>query len=172
MGVVVLFMITSCSNETQSEPTPSKAPIPTLTETEQTPTKSDTQKIIDNVLAYIEAESVRSGQSDYWNNGFNGYGKFKWGENYPESPNYQHDGYHITRLLSMCKNSDYPTKISYDFPEIQENLAVFDISFTEDYGFTKIKNIFRFNLINNDEWKITDLRLIYTDSPSFKQYVF
>jgi len=71
----------------------------------------------------------------------------------------------------MCCKAEYPTTTGYDFPKIQENLAVFDISFTIDYGFAKVKNVFRFNLIDNDGWKITDLRLIYTDSPSFKQYV-
>ena len=63
--------------------------------------------------------------------------------------------------------------MGYDFPKIQEDLAVFDISFTQDYGFTKVKSVFRFNLKQcaSEGWKINDLRLIYTDSPDFKKYV-
>ncbi len=172
VGIVIL-MITSCSNETQPEPTPAQVPTPTptITEEEQTPTKSDTQQIIDNVLAFIEAESKREGQSAYWYNGYDGYEKFKWGENYPDKPNYQSDAYHITRLLKVNHDSEYPVDIAYDFPNIQDEFAVFDISFTQDYGFSKVKSVFRFNLIDNKGWKITDLRLIYTDSQSFKQYV-
>ena len=102
VGIIVL-MITSCSNETQPEPIPTKVPEPTITETEQTPTKSDTQQIIDNVLAFIEAESEGDGQSIYWYNGYDGYRKYKW-ENI-DSPNYQSDAYHITRLLTMNHNS-------------------------------------------------------------------
>ena len=173
--VASLLFVVSCSffESKQQSPEPVINPAPSPEQAEEpaeTPTKSDTQQIIDNVLAYIDAESEGSGQSDYWLNGYEGYRKYKWGDG--DSPNYQSDAYHITRLLKMNHHSEYPTKVGYDFPDIQEDLAVFDVSFTLDYGFTKSKSVFRFNLINSDGWKITDLRLIYTDWSDFKEYVW
>jgi len=179
--VVSLLFVVSCSffeskQQQPEEPMIIPAPMPEQTpepiETKETPTKSDTQQIIDNVLAYIEAESEENGEGDYWYGGTHGYGKYIWGNDFPTSINYQSDAYYITLLLRLNHNSEYPTRLGYDFPDIQEDLAVFDVSFTLDYGFAKSKSVFRFNLINSDGWKITDLRLIYTDWSEFKKYVW
>ena len=151
------------------EPSETATQSPETSEITQIPTKSDTQQIIDSVLAFIEAESADSrDKSDYWNVGTDGYRNYWISNGEIKEP-----AFHILFFLRMNYNSQYPRTTGYDFPKIQEDLAVFDISVTLDYGFTKSKSIIRFNLTNlpSEGWKITDLRLIYTDWNDYKQYV-
>ena len=132
------------------------------TETLTTPPveeKSDTEQIIDRVIASIVAiEEGEESSFKYWYEDF---------EPFTESTGKKS----MVQILSYnCYERD--GQITYAFPKIQENLAVFDVvlhynkSYSSNLGTDIEKSIFRFNLKKYSQtgWRITDIRLIYTEN--------
>lgn len=178
LSLVSSLLITgvSCSKSSlQSQPQPS----PTQKEdtspiTPPVQIKSDTEQIINTVLGYISAvceDDYESKPWDYWHGDWESYMVFLYGE-YPVSSVIDCDKSDIHRHLEFVYEDEYDGQAEYDFPKIQENLAVFDVSL-ERQIISLEESIFRFNLKKYPEkgWKITDIRLIYTDNPLAQEYV-
>ncbi len=156
--VILSLLISGISCSQPSTQTPETPPPQTPASTTQDQTKSDTEQIIDRVIASIVAIGEGESAFEYWCEGF--------------EPRTESTGEKTFVQIFSYNCYEYDGQITYDFPKIQENLAVFDVvihhdkNYIYDLGADIEKNIFRFNLKKYSQtgWRITDIRLIYTES--------
>ena len=137
--VILSLLISGISCSTPSTQTP---------ETPSVEEKSDTEQIIDTVIASIVAIGKGESAFEYWYEGF--------------EPRTESTGEETLVQIFSYNCYEQDGQVTYDFPTIQENLAVFDVVIHHDIE----KNIFRFNLKKYSQtgWRITDIRLIYTEN--------